>query len=197
MKKKTYAMLVLDETGSMMSIRDQTVSAVAEYLDGLKSGKGIRVTVALFNSQHPFRIVVDNKKAKNAQGFTHEDYNPSSTTPLFDAIGQAIRRMEQLTSNEDCKVIIAIMTDGLENASREYSREDIFALVEKKRKEGWAFAFLGANIDSFDAGGSIGIAVGSTRDFDAKNIVSETRRVAEVTMSYSVGDTQADHLFDD
>lgn len=193
---KTRIGFLLDETGSMSVIRDQTVDGTKEYLKKLKSGKGIRLTMMWFNSDVPRRMVYDNAKVKDLDMSVLDKYDPASTTPLYDALGGIIKYMEKRVKKKD-KVLVVVMTDGLENASIEYTQKQIFEMVKEKKKEGWEFAFLGADIDSFAVGGSVGVSRGSTVNFDKGKIVETMAAVADVSVAYAAGETESGRLFED
>ena len=139
MAKKTLVCLLFDQTGSMFTCKTESLDGVREYIETLqKDGKGIRFTQVWFNSINPFQIIHDNVKLSKVIPPTAGEYQPASTTPLYDALGNTIRHMERMlkASKKNKKVIIVIMTDGYENASREYDQATIFNLVNKKREKG-------------------------------------------------------------
>ena len=85
-------------------------------------------------------------------------------TPLYDAIDRTIDYAER-TSDGSPDVVIVVFTDGHENASRKATRQSVFNKIEEKKKRGWTFVFLGANIDSYATGGSMGYSAGSTMNY--------------------------------
>src|ERR1700692_92901 len=87
-----------------------------------------------------------------------EHYVPRGNTPLYDAIGECIRR----TDPKGRAAIVLVITDGEENASSEFTRESVKTLLKEKESEGWTFAFLGADIDSYAVGGSVGVSPSNT-----------------------------------
>jgi len=196
-KSKTYVGLLFDETGSMHSMKSRALDGVAEYIRGLQARpEGIRFTEVFFNSEKPFHIVVDSQKITKVSPPTEADYQPNYTTPLYDALGNMIMHMESKTESDDDKVIIVVMTDGEENASREFDQARINKLVTKRRKKGWGFVFLGTDIDSFAAGQKLGVAAGSTANFNSLNISAATRTAAEATLAYADGSKSGDNLFE-
>jgi Mg-chelatase subunit ChlD len=96
-------------------------------------------------------------------------YTPRGTTPLYDAIGALLARVDAhvAAGGHDADQVVVVLTDGLENASTEYTRRRIFDLVTERRGRGWTFAFLGANQDSYEAGTAMAIAGPSTASWDA------------------------------
>ena len=89
-----------------------------------------------------------------------ETYRPQDTTPLYDAIGQTLMAARQEAPAEFKKLCV-ILTDGMENSSKEYTRKQIFALIKTCEREGWRFVYLGADHDVWAAGEDLGIAVES------------------------------------
>lgn len=177
---KTYVSFILDETGSMLSVKSQTVSGFNEYLASLKSNpKGIRFTLTKFNSTK-VEVVHDNVKLKDVPELTDETYQPYMGTPLYDAIGKTIGAI-----GDKDNVIIVIQTDGQENASREYTRQTIFDLIKEKQDAGWTFVFLGADMDAYAASAAFGIPRGNTINYAGVETQSTLSGVG-MTTSYLV-----------
>ena len=163
--KKLLVNFILDESGSMTSIKDQTISGFNEYVDSLKpKGKSARFTFTKFNSDRT-SIVCDNIPVKDVPLLTSSNYIPNNLTPLYDAIGASIKTIDRALTKEPLDVLCVIMTDGQENCSREFTRSKIFDIISEKQKEGWTFAYLGANQDSWGEGVKVGIAGDNTLDF--------------------------------
>ena len=162
---KLLVNFILDESGSMTSIKDQTISGFNEYVDSLKpKGKAARFTFTKFNSGATI-IVCDNIPVKDVPLLTSSNYIPNNLTPLYDAIGASVKTVEKALKKELVDVLCVIMTDGQENCSREFTRSKIFEIIAEKQKEGWTFAYLGANQDSWGEGSKVGIAGSNTMDF--------------------------------
>lgn len=163
--KQVVVTYVLDETASMLSVRDATISGFNEYLKTLRATKSdARMTLLTFNSAG---VVVrySGKPLKDVSDLG-PDYRPSQNTPLYDAIGRAIHDTDLVAKKTGADAIFIIHTDGEENASREYTRDMIFQLIEDRKAKGWAFVFLGADQDAWRAAISLGIPVGSTISYD-------------------------------
>lgn len=162
-----HVTFLLDETGSMASVRDATISGFNEYINGLKSNaESARFTLVTFSSKHT-NTLYTGVPLKDAKPLNVDTYSPDGTTPLYDAIAWAVKATEEKIGNVKADVLFVVMTDGEENASKQYNRQQIFDLIKKKEAEGWTFAFLGANQDSWETGRSIGVsAADSAMDYN-------------------------------
>ena len=151
--------VVLDRSGSMATIADDIVGGFNEYLAEQRQVAGrARVTLAQFDSQDPFEVLINGVNLAEVTDLDRSSYRPRGSTPLFDAIGRMIAKIDadcaarsEVGAPEEDQVVL-IVTDGLENASHEYSRQMIFDLIEARRQRGWVFAFLGANQDAYAEG---------------------------------------------
>lgn len=156
---KMFINFILDETGSMWSVRDATIDSFNEYIQSLKlrpanEANKIRFTLTQFNSSKT-QVVCNAVPLMEVRKLTRDTYNPDFVTPLYDAIGSTITSMEH--EAKGANVLCVIQTDGFENASKEWDRQKIFNLITQKQREGWTFVFLGADQDAWAAGGQIGI----------------------------------------
>lgn len=136
-----YAVVVLDETGSMAGQEERVVTSMNEYAETMKQAKA-RMTVFCFDSER-WRVFFDDKASK-WKPMTVEDYNPGQLTPLYDAIGKAISYMDKIATGKKDKVHVMVDTDGFENHSREYTFEAVRNLIERKKAAGWEFVFMAA-----------------------------------------------------
>ena len=140
--------VVLDRSGSMASIADDIVGGFNEYLAEQRQVEGrVRVTLAQFDSQDPFEVLISGVDLREVTDLDRSEYRPRGSTPLFDAIGRMIAKIDadsaaysEVGAPEEDQVVL-IVTDGYENASREYSRQMIFDLIETRRSRGWVFVF--------------------------------------------------------
>ena len=139
-----YAVVVLDETGSMAGQEERVVTSMNEYAETMKKAKA-RMTVFCFDSER-WRVFFDDKASK-WKPMTVEDYNPGQMTPLYDAIGKAIGYMEKIATHNYDKVHMMVDTDGYENASEEFTFEVVTGLIEGKQAAGWKFVFMAAGVD--------------------------------------------------
>ncbi len=157
MEKKhvIYNVLILDESGSMESIKKQTISGFNELVQTIKLAsekfheQEHRVIFATFNGDKGTKILIDNQSVETIKEIKDGDYLPSASTPLYDAMGFVFTRlMNETYGHENFNVLVTILTDGEENASREYKNKTIKELVEKLKDTGkWTFTYIGANQD--------------------------------------------------
>ena len=167
MAKDTIVNFVLDETGSMQIIKEATINGVNEYFGTLRNTKGrVYLTLTQFNS-NKVEVVHEHVIMSKVPDLNEETYRPDLFTPLYDAIGKTIKATQERIDKRKTKpaVLFVIMTDGLENASKEYTQGGIFKLIEEKTKDGWTFVFLGANQDSYVVAQSMGIPVRNAANF--------------------------------
>ena len=163
---KVLVNVILDRSGSMAATRTHTISGYNEYINGLRFDKETEYSVGLIQFDAPVlapELTVSYLDCALAEvpPLTMADYEPRGNTPLYDAIGECIRRVEA----KGRAIIVLIITDGMENASTEFTKDSIKALINSKQAEGWTFAFLGANIDSFAVGGTIGVPLGNIANY--------------------------------
>ena len=156
---KIYNLILLDESGSMSSIYQEALTGVNETLQTIRMAKEDHpeqehfVTLVAFDSGH-YNEIYKGTPSEKAIDITKEQYRPCGCTPLFDAMGRAITELRnhldytnQSSDNKDNVVLVTVITDGYENASREFTGPAIKALVEEMRKKGWVFTYIGANQD--------------------------------------------------
>ena len=139
--KPTQIVVVLDRSGSMDTIARPTVEGINSFVKEQKAADGeAYMTLVQFDNMYettyqtkPINEVIDL--------VVGETYIPRATTALYDAIGRTIN---ELKTEDD--VVFVIVTDGFENASKEFTQKMVFDKIEEKKKSGWNFIFLGANI---------------------------------------------------
>jgi len=163
MKKINY-LLILDRSGSMSSIREQTIAGVNRQFDEIRKVQSeqpddlINVSLMLFDTNpHPYvscDYVFVDKPAVEIKPITYNDFVPRGGTPLNDAIANGVKKIQDImgtgADDPNISVLVTIFTDGEENSSKEFTREQIMQMIEelsKKDEKGfqkWAFAFVGA-----------------------------------------------------
>ena len=159
---RTELVFILDRSGSMCGLEADTIGGYNSMLERQKEQEGTcRVTTVLFDDR--YELLHDRIELQGVRPITEQEYYVRGCTALLDAMGKTIQKIAAVQRNTAPehraeKVIFVITTDGMENASREYTAEKVRALVERQQKEfGWEFLFLGANIDAIAAARHVGI----------------------------------------
>lgn len=151
MKKRVFNLIIVDESGSMHVIRKQAFSGMNETLQTIKAfaeqKQDIeqRVTLITFDSEHT-KFHYNNADGLSVVPLREGDYQPGGCTPLYDAIGAGIAKVNAHTKEGD-SVLVTIITDGYENASHEFSLNAIKALIDSYKDQGWQFTYIGADHD--------------------------------------------------
>ena len=167
----TELVFILDRSGSMGGLESDTIGGFNAMLARQKAQPGeCRITTVLFDDK--LEMLHDRIDLKAASQITENEYFVRGSTALLDAIGMTINKIigVQKNTSEDYraeKVMFVITTDGMENASREYSYGKVKELVERQKQNfGWEFIFLGANIDAVEVAGRFGIAGNRAQNFN-------------------------------
>ena len=161
---KVYNLIILDESGSMHSVWKAALDGANETIQTIKSTQEAHpeqkqfLTFVSFSDKggERFRVLIDNSPIETVKQLTTEEYVPMGNTPLWDAMGYSLNKLEKTVTDDDL-VLVTIITDGYENASKEYTGASIKALVKRLSAKDWAFAYIGANQDAIEVAGSMGI----------------------------------------
>ncbi len=149
--QRVFNLIILDESGSMSSIEKQAVSGLNETFQTIRNAQKEHkeqqhfISFVTFNSAK-IKTVMNRQAVSSDKKLKWTDYNPDDCTPLFDAMGRSLNELKGHVGEEDV-VLVTIITDGYENASREYSGRDIKNLVAQLKEKGWVFAYIGTNQD--------------------------------------------------
>ena len=169
-KNSTELVFILDKSGSMSSLEKDTIGGFNSMLEKQKKAADgwCRVTTVLFDDR--CTILHDRIDIAEVKPMTDADYCADGMTALLDAVGTTIdkiRNVQKSTADEGRaeKVLFVIITDGMENSSREYSLPKVRSMIEEQRSRGWEFVFLGANIDAVETAGSLGISRDLAADY--------------------------------
>lgn len=155
----------------MSAIESDAIGGFNGFLAAQKAMRdGALLTLVLFN--HEYEAVHTGLPIHLAEPLTAASYTPCGTTALLDAVGRSIvdaaARHEALKDERPSRVVVAILTDGLENASRDYRRADVSRLIERQqRQEGWHFVYLGANQNAFAEARALSLDASEALVFDA------------------------------
>lgn len=169
-KRRTLITFVLDETGSMETIKDDTIGGFNEYIKTLKDSKeDYLFTLIKFDSNH-HDVVHHAVPISEVHDLNAQSYTPGAATPLVDACMKAIKatdaKLKGETMEDSLNVALVIQTDGLENASTEFKNEDLVKLIKEKTEAGWLITFLGAGIDAFAQAKEFGISAQHALSYD-------------------------------
>lgn len=207
--------MCIDESGSMYPHAQATIDGFNAFVDGVRKQPGkTRLSVTKFSDLGPqtptYREFCVAEKVKDVDALTSATYRPHGNTPLFDAIGTTVTKLERWMAENPGKanwpVQFVIQTDGFENASREYKREQIVELIQRKEADGWKFIYLGADqdeIEAADAGLAMGMSAGSTMSYASADthstyagVVSASaglRANPSMTSAEVLNETRAEH----
>jgi len=165
---------LLDRSGSMQGLTEDVIGGFNQFVNdqAAKPGKA-RLTTVQFDGGDPFEVIIDAKRISKVPALTSDVYQPRGVTPLYDAVGRLITTADQrITSREERELpeedqLVIVFTDGLENASREFGRSQVFDLIKDRMDAGWTFVFMGANQDSYAEGHKIGLVDGNVQNYAA------------------------------
>lgn len=156
--KRVFNLIIVDESGSMSIIEHQALMGLNETLETVGKMQKLhqdmeqRVTLITFDDSHQ-RYIFDNVPVGKTHLLTNREYRPGGATPLYDAIGMGISKLNAQTEADD-NVLVTIITDGEENCSREYNLKMVKTLIEKLKKQNWTFTLIGT--DNLDVEGMVG-----------------------------------------
>ena len=190
-KTKVFNVIILDRSGSMECIRHAAVEGFNETLAGIKKAQEkfaetqdhfvSLVTFCSCETKHVF----DKTPVADASPLKVEDYQPCCCTPLYDAMGITLTAMRKYVEKiEDSVVVVTIITDGLENASQEYSGKAIKELVERLRGEGWTFTYMGANQDAVEVASELSIRNSRSFDYSCAGTAGAMEKDANTRMNF-------------
>ena len=191
--KRVFNLIVVDESGSMCVIEKQALAGLNETIQTVKKVQDVHpdmeqhITIMTFDSGHK-RYIYDNVLAKDATMLSEKDYNPGGATPLYDAVGIAISRLNAITTDDD-HVLVTIITDGEENCSTEYSLNMIKTLIEKLKKHNWTFSFIGTDnldVESMAKEMNIDNHLTFTEDAEGTAEMFATERVCRMSFMHNI-----------
>lgn len=187
--EKTQIICILDRSGSMSSIMTDSIGGFNTFLKQQKELKDeATLTVALFDDK--YELLYDDVNINKVEELTNKIWFPRGTTALYDAIGKTINTVKanhaRLGDERPSKVLVCIVTDGMENASHEYKLDSIKKLIKECENDDWNFMYLAANQDAFAVGTSFGVSAGNTFTYkaNAMGVADMSNIMYSATASY-------------
>ena len=170
-KTKVYNVIIMDRSGSMWDIRKPAIAGYNEVLGGVKAAatkfgetQEHFFTLVLFDSES-IDEVYWNAPVDKASPLTEETYVPGACTPLYDAMGRTLTKLEkQLAGDGNHSVVVTVITDGYKNYSKEYNLAAIKSMIEHLKLQGWTFAYMGTDHDV--EGVTIGLSITNVIKFE-------------------------------
>jgi uncharacterized protein YegL len=190
-KGLTELVFILDKSGSMGGLETDTIGGFNALLEKQKAVEGeCHITTVLFDNN--YELLHDRIDIKAVSPISEKEYCVGGTTALLDAIGRTIQKIGNAQKNTAHdyraeKVMFVIITDGEENASREYSAERVKQMIEhQKTRYGWAFIFLGANVDAVATAGRFGISADRAQNYhaDSEGVELNFRVMSEAVATF-------------
>ncbi|MCD7738434.1 MAG: hypothetical protein LUH58_05260 [Lachnospiraceae bacterium] len=174
----TELVFILDRSGSMHGLEQDTIGGFNSLIEKQKEQEGkCYVSTVLFDNVS--EVIHDRVRLADVKPMTEKDYQVRGSTALMDAIGDAVHHVENIhkyARPEDVPehVMFVITTDGMENASRRYSGDTVKERIEQKKKAGWEFLFLAANIDAVQTAARFGIGADRAVNYHADHVGTQT-----------------------
>lgn len=174
-KSNTFYHIILDQSGSMSDCVNQTLKGLADQRKEILAianefpDQEIRVGLTVFD--HNIELKYSNLSVTELSRMNSFHYQPNGQTALLDAIGMSVAATQRLMINEGDSAVIIILTDGYENASKEYSHKQIKEFIQAKEETGkWSFTYLGATLDAVEIARSMNIKAENSFAFEKKNM---------------------------
>lgn len=204
--KDVELVFILDRSGSMGGLESDTIGGYNSMLSKQKKEKTgkVSVTTVLFDDQ--YELLYNQVPIEKVSPMTEEEYYVRGSTALLDAIGKTVMQVKANQDKKEIKdkVLFVIITDGMENASREYRVEQVKKLIEeRKEKDNWEFLFLGANIDAIGAAKDLGIDSSravrfkSDKKGTAKNYEVLNEAIKEIRGGYQLNNSWKNEIEED
>lgn len=173
---------IIDRSGSMWGIKDDAAGSLNAFVTEQASVGAANLTIVEFDDA--IDTVCDRVDINEAKEYK---LNPGGSTALLDAIGSVVSNNLKYNA-PDGKTVVVIITDGGENASREWSRDDVFKLIAERKEEGWEFLFLASNQDAISTGTTMGFDMDQTVSFanTAGGIQAATQMASEYSRNTRV-----------
>ena len=197
MVKHTEIIFLIDKSGSMGRLVDDTIEGFNSFVDGQKDETKTTLTTVLFDSM--CKTIHNGLDVYEVEPMTKEDYIPGGFTAMLDAVGETIntvqKRHDDMGDAKPDSVLFVITTDGEENSSRKFTKADIERMIKHQTNgHGWEFIFLGANIDAVKEAESIGISANRAVNYAWDSIGTDALYGTVTTAACSVKNCTIDSL---
>lgn len=187
----TEMIFIIDMSGSMSNLTSDTIGGYNSLINEQRKQPGeANITTVLFDNR--YILLHDRISIKDAKELTDKDYVPTGTTAMLDAVGITIKSIGQKLANtieaeRPGNVVVTIITDGYENASKEYSWKQVQGMIkEQQEKYNWTFTFIGANIDTKDVSEHLGIDSRLSKSYTANKVGTDSvYKTMSKVMSYN------------
>lgn len=155
-------LVILDRSGSMQDAKTDHEGGLRSFVEDQRGLEGdVRFSLVQFDSQNPCEVVYDRTPIADVKDIV---LIPRGGTPLLDAIGSAVSHL-RVKLADDASVVVMVITDGEENASREWDKDRVKSLVSELEAKGWSFLFLGANVDAFTEAAALGVGAAASMGY--------------------------------
>jgi uncharacterized protein YegL len=189
---KTHVIFILDESGSMCGTATDVRGGFNTYIETLKHD-GNEYVLSAIKFETKVTPLFANLPLEQVPSLTEKNYTPGGSTALYDAIGFALAEVK-IVGND--RFIVIIMTDGFENASKEFTKEMIIGKIERREKRGnWTFVYMGADQDAWAVASSLGFAQGNVLSYASADTGTVMHNLASSTTSASSGTTRSVKTF--
>lgn len=188
---QTELVFILDRSGSMAGLESDTIGGFNGMIAQHRSeGGDVLVSTVLFDHEH--EVVYDRVRIADVPALTSKEYYTRGCTALLDAMGDAIHHIKNVhkyarPEDRPARTMFIITTDGMENSSTRYTADQVRAMVKQQEEAGWAFVFLGANIDAVEVAGGLGIRPEFAAEFacDAVGVRENFASLGAMTCAFS------------
>ena len=188
---QTELVFILERGGSMSGLGSDTIGGFNGMLTQHRSeGGDVLVSTVLFDHEH--EVVHDRVRIADVPALTSKEYYTRGCTALLDAMGDAIHHIKNVhkyarPEDRPARTMFIITTDGMENSSTRYTADQVRAMVKQQEEAGWAFVFLGANIDAVEVAGGLGIRPEFAAEFacDAAGVRENFASLGAMTCAFS------------
>lgn len=183
----TIIEFLLDETGSMSGHKAATISGFRSFLGEQRAAQGSALlTLTKFDTYGGFQTPYVDLDVNLVLPLTDETFRPNGGTNLRDALGSRVRALEERIASwqEKPQVLVVLLTDGEDNASREYSEPQVRDMIAAKEAQGWTFVYLGSDANALNNASRLGFQPGNSKKFENQHMHETMETLARATTAY-------------